>query len=68
MAKTSSNSPNVALEKIAQLLNNIVDEGKFIQHLLFNMAIRDETVRSGSVESSGNACIQRLILKISTFL
>ena len=42
MAKTSSNSPNVALEKIAQLLNNIVDEGKFIQHLLFNMAIRDE--------------------------
>lgn len=42
MAKTSSNSPNVALEKIAQLLNNIVDEGKFIQHVLFNMAKRDE--------------------------
>lgn len=35
IAKKSSTPPNVSLEKIAQLLNNIVDESKFIQHVLF---------------------------------
>ena len=41
MAKTSSTPPNVALEKIAQLLNNIVDESKFTQRVFLYMAIYD---------------------------
>ena len=45
MAKKSSNPPNVALEKIAQLLNNIVDESKFTRHVFFlYMAERDVVI------------------------
>ena len=41
MAKSSSTPLNVALEKIAQLLNSIVDESKFAQHVFLYMAIRE---------------------------
>ena len=68
MAKSSSAPANVALEKIAQLLNNIVDESKLAQHVFFIYGRTCCSIQSCSMECNGNVCIQRMILKISRLL
>ena len=53
MANTKTNPPNVALDKIAQLLNNIVDESKLASIFRHGHVIQSCSVQSESKESGG---------------